>query len=178
VVIRYLLISVPYRQKLNFTMDGLHAAEQALERISNTLRRLEHTPAAEGDGDLDPAAIDEFRREFRDSLGDDLNTARALGALHTVLRHVNTALDGGGISEEVRGLLDQALDEADSVLGIFPAAETGAGDDDEIQRLVDERTAARTNRDFARADEIRDQLTEMGIVVEDTPHGAVWHRKN
>jgi len=177
VVIRYLLIAVPYRQKLNFTMDGLHAAEQAIERIGNTLRRLEHTPAADGAGDLEPAAIEEFRREFRDSLGDDLNTARALGALHTVLRHVNTALDGGGISDEVRGLLGKALDEADSVLDIFPAAEAGA-DDDEIQRLVDERTAARTGRDFARADELRDQLTEMGIVVEDTPHGAVWHRKS
>jgi len=178
VVIRYLLISVPYRQKLNFTMDGLHAAEQAIERIRNTLRRLEHTPIAVGTGDLESAAIDEFRREFRDSLGDDLNTARALGALHTVLRHVNTALDAGGISDEVRGLLHQALEEADSVLGIFPDSKTGATDDDEIQRLVEERTAARTARDFARADELRDQLTEMGIVVEDTPHGAVWHRKN
>jgi cysteinyl-tRNA synthetase len=178
VVIRYLLISVPYRQKLNFTMDGLHAAEQAMERIDNTLRRLEHTPLAAGAGDLEPAVIDEFRRQFRDSLGDDLNTARALGALHTVLRHVNTALDGGGISDEANTALRQALDEADSVLGIFPAGDTGAGDDDEIQRLVDERTAARTNEDFARADELRDRLTEMGIVVEDTPHGAVWHRKN
>jgi cysteinyl-tRNA synthetase len=95
-----------------------------------------------------------------------------------VLRHINTSLDAGGISEEVRGLLRQALDEADSVLGIFPASKTGAADDDDIQRLVDERTAARDARDFARADELRDQLTEMGIVIEDTPHGAVWHRKN
>jgi cysteinyl-tRNA synthetase len=177
-VIRYLLISVPYRQKLNFTFDGLHAAEQAIERIGNTLRRLEHTPAAEGSGNLEAAVIEEFRREFRDALGDDLNTARALGALHTALRHVNTALDGGGISEEVRGQLSQALAEADSVLDIIPGGETAKTDDDEIQRLVDERTAARDARDFARADEIRDQLTEIGIVVEDTPHGAVWHRKN
>jgi cysteinyl-tRNA synthetase len=177
-VIRYLLISVPYRQKLNFTFDGLHAAEQAIERIGNTLRRLEHTPAAEGSGNLEAAVIEEFRREFRDALGDDLNTARALGALHTALRHVNTALDGGGISEEVRGQLSQALAEADSVLDIIPGGETAKTDDDEIQRLVDERTAARDARDFARADEIREQLTEIGIVVEDTPHGAVWHRKN
>jgi cysteinyl-tRNA synthetase len=177
-VIRYLLISVPYRQKLNFTMDGLHAAEQAMERIGNTLRRLEHTPAAEGTGDLETAVVDEFRREFRDSLGDDLNTARALGALHTVLRQVNTALDGRGISDEVRGSLRGALDEADSVLDILPVPKSAAADDAEIQRLVEERTAARVARDFARADEIRDQLIEMGIVVEDTPHGAVWHRKN
>jgi cysteinyl-tRNA synthetase len=177
VVIRYLLISVPYRQKLNFTFDGLHAAEQAIERIGNTLRRLEHTPAAGGSGALEPAVIEEFRHEFRSALGDDLNTARALGALHTVLRHVNTALDGGGISQEVRELLRQALDQADTVLDIFPTVATDAADDGEIQRLVDERTAARTARDFARADEIRDRLTDMGIVVEDTPHGAVWHRK-
>jgi cysteinyl-tRNA synthetase len=177
VVIRYLLISVPYRQKLNFTFDGLHAAEQAIDRIANTLRRLDHTPGAKGAGELEPAVIAEFRREFRSGLGDDLNTARALASLHTLLRHVNTALDGAGISDQALGELQRALDEADSVLDIFPAADTGAADDDEIQRLVDERTAAREAREFARADEIRDRLTEMGIVVEDTPHGAVWHRK-
>jgi cysteinyl-tRNA synthetase len=177
VVIRYLLISVPYRQKLNFTFDGLHAAEQAIDRIANTLRRLDHTPGAKGAGELEPTVIAEFRREFRSGLGDDLNTARALASLHTLLRHVNTALDGAGISDQALGELQRALDEADSVLDIFPAADTGAADDDEIQRLVDERTAAREAREFARADEIRDRLTEMGIVVEDTPHGAVWHRK-
>jgi cysteinyl-tRNA synthetase len=178
VVIRYLLISVPYRQKLNFTMDGLHAAEQAIERIGNTLRRLDHTPAADGSGDLESAVVDEFRSEFRDALGDDLNTARALGALHTLLRHVNTSLDGEGVSDKVREQLREAFSAADSVLGIFPTAETGAAGDAEIDRLVEERTAARAAKDFARADDIRDQLSEMGIVIEDTPHGAVWHRKD
>jgi cysteinyl-tRNA synthetase len=178
VTIRYLLISVPYRQKLNFTMDGLHAAEQAIERISNTLRRLEHTPVAEGAGDFEPETVEGFRREFREALADDLNTARALGALHTVLRQVNTALDGAGISEAARSALRSAFDEADSVLDIFPAAEGAAADDEEIQRLVDERTAARAARDFDRADELRHRLAEMDIVVEDTPHGAVWHRKS
>jgi cysteinyl-tRNA synthetase len=178
VVIRYLLISVPYRQKLNFTMDGLHAASQALERIENTMRRLQHTPAADGAGDLALEAVEAFSAEYRDALGDDLNTARALGALHTLLRKVNTALDGGGISVEIRQALDGALLEADTVLDVFPGAEESAGEDDEIDRLVEERSAARTARDFARADEIRDELTERGIVVEDTPHGAVWHRKS
>ena len=178
VVIRYLLISVPYRQKLNFTMDGLHAASQALERIDNTMRRLEHTPAAESEGDLALEEVEAFSNEYREALGDDLNTARALGALHTLLRRVNTALDGAGISEGVRQALDDALEEADTVLDVFPVAEGAVGQDDEIDRLVEERSAARAARDFARADEIRDQLTERGVVVEDTPHGAVWHRKN
>jgi len=178
VAIRYLLISVPYRQKLNFTFDGLHAAGQALERIANTLRRLESTPSAGGEGGLSPDAVERFRRDFRAALADDLNTARALGALHTLLRSVNTALDGDGISSAVRDSLLTAISEADGVLGIFPGrTEAGKGDEEEIARLVDERAAARSERDFARADAIRDQLAARGIVLEDTPHGTVWHRQ-
>ncbi len=176
-VVRYLLISVPYRQRLNFTFDGLHAAEQAIDRIANTLRRLENTPAAEGDGDLRQAAVDEFHADFRAALGDDLNTARALAALHTMLRLVNTALDGGGINEAGRGAVEAAFAEADSVLGIFPIDGSGAGADAAIDALIEERTAARGSRDFARADAIRDELAAKGIVLEDTPHGTVWHRE-
>jgi cysteinyl-tRNA synthetase len=178
VVVRYLLISVPYRQKLNFTFDGLHAAAQAVERISNTLRRIRNTPPPEGGGDLTADAIDRFGADFRSSLADDLNTARALGALHTLLRRVNTALDGGGISTPVRGLLDAAFEEVDSVLDVFPASDAEATEGDaEVQQLIDARADARAARDFAKADEIRDRLSGMGIVLEDTPHGTVWHRK-
>ena len=177
VAIRYLLISVPYRQKLNFTMDGLHAAAQAVDRIGNTLRRLDHSPPAEV-GELEIETVGEFSRDYRDALADDLNTARALGALHILLRRINTALDGGGISQSVREAIAESLNLFDSVLDIFPTKENAVETDNEISRLVDERTAARTARDFARADELRDRLTELGIVVEDTPHGAVWHRKN
>jgi len=176
-VVRYLLISVPYRQRLNFTFDGLHAAEQAIDRITNTLRRLENTPPPDGDGDLQQAAIDAFHADFREALGDDLNTARALAALHNLLRVVNTALDGGGIGHAQRKTLDGAFAEADSVLGIFPRDEADAGTDAEIDALIEERKAARANRDFARADAIRDELTAKGIALEDTPHGTVWHRE-
>jgi cysteinyl-tRNA synthetase len=175
--IRYLLISVPYRQKLNFTIDGLHAAEQAIERISNTLRRLQHTPPAADSEGLERAAIERFSCAYREALADDLNTARALAELHTLLRHVNTALDAEGISIEARDALDVALGDVTAVLDILPtAAEPGNGE--EIQRLIDERAAARAAHDFARADQLRDQLSEMGVVIEDTPHGPVWHRKN
>ena len=177
-VVRYLLISVPYRQRLNFTFDGLHAAEQAIDRITNTMRRLDNTPAAAGaDGIIEDAAG--FQSEFRDSLADDLNTARALASLHNLLRRVNTELDGAGISDAGRVALVQAFSDADSVLGVFPKAGGGesAGDDAEIDALIEQRRAARAEKDFARADEIRDELTSRGIVLEDTPHGTVWHRE-
>ncbi len=174
--IRYLLISVPYRQKLNFTFDGLHAAATAIERIGNTLRRLGHTPPAAGVGALSPAAIDGFLEEFDMGLADDLNTAMALAALHTLLTAVNQALDGGGIGADVRFHLEAALARADSVLGILPRAEGNGSPDAEIEALVGARNAARKARDFARADAIRGQLAERGIVLEDTPHGTVWHR--
>lgn len=178
VVVRYLLISVPYRQRLNFTFDGLHAASQAIDRIGNTLRRLDNTPVVIGaDSVLDD--VERFHREFRSALADDLNTARALAALHNLLRDVNTALDGDGIGDRGRAALRRAFDDADSVLAIFPQAalDAAVGDDAEIDALVEERAEARKNKDFARADEIRDELAKRGIVLEDTPHGTVWHRE-
>ncbi len=177
IVIRYSLLSVPYRQKLNFTFDGLHAAEQALERISNTLRRLEHTPEIDGEGSLSAGDIEQFRLDFRKGMADDLNTAKALGALHTLLHTVNTALDGDGISTGIRLELADAFAESDSVLGIFPETKVTETDGDaEIQALVDQRTQARRDKDFALSDSIRDELAARNIVIEDTPHGPVWRR--
>ncbi len=173
--IRYLLISVPYRQKLNFTFDGLHAAGQAVDRLANTLRRLRTTPTVEGPGALDAGQVDGYRHELCEALADDLNTARALAAVHGLLRAVNTALDGGGISASARERVDALVAEVDRALGIVPeVAETGG--DAEIDALVAERAAARAARLFDRADAIRDRLAARGITLEDTPHGTVWHR--
>ena len=174
--IRYLLISVPYRQKLNFTFDGLHAAAAGVERIGNTIRRLAHTPPATGEGAFSVSDAEAFVEDFDGGLADDLNTARALGALHSLLTRVNQALDGGGIGAEGRKRLATAMAHVDDVLGIVPRQRDAAGSDAEIDGLVAERTAARGNREFARADAIRKELLGRGIVLEDTPHGTVWHR--
>ncbi|MCP4896492.1 MAG: cysteine--tRNA ligase [bacterium] len=175
--VRYLLLSVPYRQKLNFTFDGLHAAAQAVERLTNLRRRLDHNPTVDGAGKLSLQDVDSCGADFRAAMADDLNTARGVAALHNLCRLVNTALDEGGISQDAMLRIESVLGEINSVLDIVPTAAEGAGDGDtEIDDLVAARTAARAAKDFAQADTIRDKLTELGIVVEDTPHGPVWRR--
>jgi cysteinyl-tRNA synthetase len=173
--IRYLLISVPYRQKLNFTFDGLHAAAAGVERIGNTMRRLAHTPPAAGPGAMSGFDVEAYERELDDALADDLNTARALAALHQLLTRVNQALDGAGIAPAARARLDAAIARTGGILGIVPRLETGPADAD-VDALIAERVAARKGRDFARADAIRRELAGQGIVLEDTPHGTVWRR--
>lgn len=174
--IRYLLVSVPYRQKLNFTFDGLHAAEQSLNRLANIRRRLRNTSPSGDVGELKPSDVGVFRHELRKALGDDLNTARALGEVHKLLRACNVALDGNGVSAEARTLLDRALEDIDRVfdLGGDRVRESGL-ETAEIERLVEERAQARISKDFDRADAIRDRLYKRGIVLEDTPSGTVWH---
>ena len=96
--------------------------------------------------------------------------------MHTLLTRVNQALDAGGVGEAVRAGVEAALARVDAVLGIVPSVEAESAGDAGIDALVAERNAARKARDFARADAIRGELTARGVVLEDTPHGTVWHR--
>jgi len=175
--IRYLLVSVPYRQKLNFTFEGLRGAAAALERIGNTVRRVAHTPVASGEGSLTLQEVEAAAVEFDAALADDLNTARALAALHTLLTRANQALDQNGIAAPVRARLEWFLDRVHRVLGVVPAVPAAPLEED-VEALIAARAAARASRDFARADAIRNELAQRGIVLEDTPHGTVWHRRS
>ena len=169
--VRYLLLSVHYRQPLNFTFEGLHAARSALQRLDDTRARLadvigdgvDDSPSAEWADTLETA-----RALWREALDDDFNTSPALGALFDAVREMNRRLDGGMSAADAaaaRGFLD----EADTVLAVAPA-----GDEDvpaEVRALVEERTEARKAKDFSRADAARDALKEKGYTVDDTPDG-------
>ena len=116
------------------------------------------------------------RAEFEAGMDDDLNTSVALAVIHNLTRDVNTALARKKLQEDNKTELLELLQRFDSVLNIFGTAQQEMLDS-EIQNLIDERQEARRRRDFARADEIRIELADRGIILEDTKDGVRWKRK-
>lgn len=174
--IRYLLLSVPYRKQLNFTFEGLQAAESTIERLRNFYRLVSESSNEDSSDDSILASSAKALADFETAMDDDLNTAAALAAVHDLVREVNTALAKRGLTETESNAVLQLIDKFNSVLGIFDVSEEADLDAD-VDALVEERQEARRNRDFARSDEIRDLLAERGILLEDTKDGVRWRRK-
>ena len=173
--IRYLLISVPYKKKLNFTFAALDGAYQAVDRLANFVARLNGLveSGAEGAADILPQ-IKAFKEGFRAGLDDDLNTAEAIGALFTFVREVNPLLESNSLSALNAGLALQSLREADAVLDLFPPAPKLQ---EEALPLIKERETLRKAKQWAGADAIRSKLSEMGVILEDTVQGTRWRKK-
>jgi cysteinyl-tRNA synthetase len=176
--IRYLLASVPYRKSLNFTFDGLQAAQMAIERLRNFKLRLDTEKLPEGGDDKMAARTEAAAQAFVNSLDDDLNTAEALAAAFEYARDANSAMDAGQFGADNRALAVKFFEQFDAVFDVLRPSGASAGDDDaKIEALIAEREAARKARNFARADQIRDELLAMGIILEDTKSGVRWKRK-
>ena len=174
--IRYFLLSVPYRKQLNFTFDALRGAEKTVESLRDFYARLREAKAEPGLNEDLRGATHKALEEFEAGMDDDLNTSVALAAVHNLTREVNTALARRRVRLENQRELVELIQRFDSVLNVF--GETAASSlDNEVQGLIDERQEARRRRDFARADEIRGQLAERGIVLEDTKDGVRWKQK-
>jgi cysteinyl-tRNA synthetase len=179
VALRYALLSVPHRTKLNFTATSLDDAKHALSRIESFLLRLDEVArsgprdAAHADEGGD-ALIGKFLLEFQEAMDDDLNTAGALGALFSFIREGNSAIDAGRISSGDAEGMRAVLRKVDPVLDIFPEIEQSI--DAEIEALIAQRNAARKARNFAESDRVRDLLLSKGILLEDTPGGVRWRR--
>ena len=175
--IRYLLLSVPTRKQLNFTFEGLQGAESTVERLRSFRQRVkELRPHDFGVNTFLDERINAAISEFEEAMDDDFNTASALAAIHNLIRDVNSAMQNSGLLARDIELLLEAIQAFDSVLGIF-GPEESAMLDAEIEALIEERQAARRDRNFARSDEIRDLLAEKGIILEDTKDGVRWKRK-
>lgn len=174
--IRYLLMSVPYHKQLNFTFETLDGSEQTIERLRDFKKRLREAVLPDGiNTDLEEKTRG-FLNDFEAAMDDNLNTSAALAALHNLVRETNTAMAHETLCTEDRSFILHALDKFNQVLGIFGETKEDFLDA-EIESLIEERQAARRNRDFAKSDEIRDLLSAKGIVLEDTKDGVRWKRK-
>jgi cysteinyl-tRNA synthetase len=174
VAVRYLLLSTHYRQQLNFTMDGLEAARNAIERLWDFYDNVSAVEGGTDNPEVDKY-VEEVKQKFEEALDDDLNISPALGAIFDFVRDVNRLMAEKGISSEDGVKVLKTIDGFDTVLGFMKRQETGI--EDEIEELIQKRIDARKNKDFATADKIRDDLLARGIILEDTPSGTKWKKK-
>lgn len=179
--IRYLLISAQYRSPINYSTDIIEQCIAALNRLYTCRDSLdfELKNAADAEHDGDRAIIDGFdkyREQFISAMDDDLNTADAIASIFELVRDINTNVVGKTPSKALVEGAIAMFDELTGVLGLVYNRKTETLDSD-VEALIEARTNARKEKNWAEADRIRDQLKEMGIVLEDTAQGVKWHRE-
>ena len=179
--IRYLLISAQYRSPINYSTDIIEQCIAALNRLYTCRDSLdfELKNAADAEHDGDKAIIDGFdkyREQFISAMDDDLNTADAIASVFELVRDINTNVVGKTPSKALVEGAIAMFDELTGVLGLVYNRKTETLDSD-VEALIEARTNARKEKNWAEADRIRDQLKEMGIVLEDTAQGVKWHRE-
>ncbi|HVI40561.1 MAG TPA: cysteine--tRNA ligase [Anaerovoracaceae bacterium] len=176
-VIRFFLLSGHYRNPINFSKELMDQAKNALARMQNAKNNLKHlaqnnTGSISDEESNSSEELLKYKDKFISAMDDDLNTADAISAIFELIKDINTATKNGATKEFAEKCLS-LLDELSGILGLLrEKEEDGSGIDDEIQKLVDERQAARKAKNFARSDEIRDLLKARGITLEDTPQGV------
>jgi cysteinyl-tRNA synthetase len=172
--LRYALIAVHYRQALSYSEDSLAAAAAAVERLDAFLAALEAYREERPDApDLD-GLLTAARLAFESALDDDLNVSAALAAVFDLVREINRRLDDRSVSTADAGRVVALVRSLDSVLGVLP--ERAKGLDPDLAALIEARAAARSARDWAASDRMRDELAARGIAVEDTRDGQRWRR--
>jgi cysteinyl-tRNA synthetase len=178
--VRYLLLSTHYRKQLNFTWASLGQAEESLRRLIDFLGRVDQVVQPGSNPAID-VRVNEGRKAFAAAMKDDLNTAAALGAIHQLVRALNSAIDLGEVGTGDVATIRNAFDEFDLVLGVLSLRraeeERPPMPVEEIERLIEDRHAARRRRDFAAADRIRNDLAARGVLLEDGAGGTRWKRK-
>ena len=174
-VIRFFMLSAHYRSPLNFSAELVEASKNGLERILTAVDRLKTINGT--DGEVDKAAADEmdaFVKKYEDAMDDDLNTADAISVIFELVKYANVNVTEESSKATVELVLN-TIEKLCDILGIITEKKEEILDSD-IEALIEERQAARKAKNFARADEIRDQLSSMGIILEDTREGVKWKR--
>jgi len=172
--IRYLMISSHYRSPINYSTDILEQGKNALDRLYTCRDNLDFALKNAVEGGEAPSFLEKYKAEFIKAMDDDFNTADAMGVLFSLVREINTMIAAAPKKAEVEASI-ALFDELTYVFGLIYNRKNDSIDE-EIEALIEQRTAARKARDFAKADAIRDKLKEMGIILEDTPQGVKWSR--
>ncbi|RHG63031.1 cysteine--tRNA ligase [Coprococcus comes] len=179
-VLRFFMLSAHYRSPLNFSAELMEASKNGLERILNATDNLKHLIASVAAEEMSAeekeafSKTDAYVEEFEKAMDDDFNTADAIAAIFELVKYANTTATAESSKEYLRGLLDRIVKLGD-VLGMILDKKEELLDAD-IEKLIEERQAARKAKDFARADAIRDELLEKGIILKDTREGVQWKK--
>ena len=179
-VLRFFMLSAHYRSPLNFSAELMEASKNGLERILNATDNLKHLIASVAAEEMSAeekeafSKTDAYVEEFEKAMDDDFNTADAIAAIFELVKYANTTATAESSKEYLRGLLDRIVKLGD-VLGLILDKKEELLDAD-IEKLIEERQAARKAKDFARADTIRDELLEKGIILKDTREGVQWKK--
>ena len=174
-VIRFFMLSAHYRSPLNFSAELVEASKNGLERILTAVDRLKSINGTDGDVYKSVAdEMDAFVKKYEDAMDDDLNTADAISVIFELVKYANVNVTEESSKATVELVLN-TIEKLCDILGIITEKKEEILDSD-IEALIEERQAARKAKNFARADEIRDQLSSMGIILEDTREGVKWKR--
>ena len=182
-VLRFFMLSAHYRSPLNFSDDLMESAKNGLDRILTAAEKLRDVIASGKDEPLTDEereivnGASEFVKNFEEAMDDDNNTANAIAAVFDLVKYSNSNVSSDSTKQFAKCLYE-ILTELTDVLGIILEKEEEAqGDEDYINEMIEKRAQAKKDKDFALADQIRDELLEKGIVLEDTREGTKWSRK-
>jgi cysteinyl-tRNA synthetase len=178
--IRYLLLSSHYRNPIAFTEEIMHQAEGSVERMQTSVNNLSHRRKASLEGPVAEeltVALERLSERFTDEMNDDFNTANAISILFDAVRLTNEWIARPVVSQgSIDALLKWLKEYGQDILGLVNVEKEDQLEL-EVEALIQERQQARKDRNFVRADEIRERLSAMGIILEDTPQGVRWKRK-
>src|SRR5260370_1158714 len=170
----FLIANAHYRQRIRLSAEALHASAEQVRRLRDFADRVRRLHPAAGENPVLMDRIAQVRAAYREALDDDLNLPQGVGLVFELVREANAALDEGSVGEAGRRALLEVIEEGGAPLDVRGGEEPGLAE--EVQRLIAGREAARSARDFARADRIRAELREKGIALEDSRDGVRWRR--
>jgi cysteinyl-tRNA synthetase len=170
----FLIANAHYRSRVRLSPEAIHSAAEQVRRLREFAERVHRTrPKPQDDGDF-TKRVDEVRAGYRQALDDDLNLPQGMGLVFDLIREANAALDGERVGEQGLAALEGLIGDFDAHLDVVRGEEPGLAE--EVERLISEREDARKQRDFAKADRIREDLRQRGIVLEDSKEGVRWRR--